>query len=120
MSHHGWGRALAKLTLLALLLAACAGDATAPPPPIVVVTIEPDSVEVVVLGTAQLTATMWDAAGRAVGGRTMTWASSDPAVGSVSSTGLVTALIRGSTTITVTCEGWSATAVVIVFLPMGV
>ena len=50
----------------------------------------------------------------------MTWASSDDAVGSVSSTGLVTALIRGSTTITVTCEGRRATAVVVVFLPMGV
>jgi len=38
----------------------------------------------------------------------------------VSATGLVTTLLGGSTTITVTCDGRRATAVVVVFLPMGV
>ena len=107
------------LALLALLVAAC-GEATAPPRPVAAMGIVPESVEVVVRGTVQLTAAMWDASGRAVRGREMTWASSNPAVGSVTSTGLVTALIRGSTTITVTCDGRRATAVVVVFLPMGV
>ena len=120
MSHHRWGRALVRLAPLALLLAACAGEAIAPPPPIAAVTIMQDSVEVVVHGTVQLAAALWDASGSAIHGRAMTWASSDPAVGSVSSTGLVTARLRGSATITVTCEGRSATAVVVVFLPMGV
>jgi uncharacterized protein YjdB len=92
----------------------------APPPPVAAVTIVPESSEVVVRGTVQLTAAMWDASGRAIHGRAMIWASSDPAVGSVSSTGLVTALLGGSTTITITCEGRRATAVVVVFLPMGV
>ena len=112
-------RMAAALDTLAVLIAAC-GESTAPPPPIAAVTIEPKSVEVVVHGAVQLTAAMWDASGSAVRGRAMTWASSDDAVGSVSSTGLVTALIRGSTTIMVTCEGRRATAVVVVFLPMGV
>ena len=111
-------RVVGWLAPLALLVAAC-GESTAAARPVAAVTIVPESVEVVVSGTVQLTAT-WDASGSVVRGRTMTWASSDPAVGSVSSTGLVTALIRGSTTITVTCEGRRATAVVVVFLPMGV
>jgi uncharacterized protein YjdB len=105
-----------------LLVVACGsgGEWTAPPPPVAAVTIKPESVEVVVRGTVQLTATTWDASGRAVHGRAVTWASSNRAVGMVSATGLVTALIRGSTTITVTCGGERGTAVVVVFVPMGV
>ena len=112
-------RIVGWLAPFVLLVAAC-GESTAPPPPIAAVTIVPESVEVVVHGTVQLTAAMWDASGRPVPGRAMTWTSSDDAVGSVSSTGLVTAFLGGSTTITVTCEGRRATAVVVVFLPMGV
>ena len=112
-------RVLARLAPLMLLVAACR-EPMAPLPSIAAVTIVPETVEVVVQGTVQLTAALWDASGRAVPGGAMTWASSDPAVGRVSSTGLVTALLRGSTTITVTCEGRSAMAVVVVFLPMGV
>ena len=112
-------RVVGWLAPLALLVAAC-GEATAPPPPIAAVTIVPESVEIVLRGTVQLTAAMWDASGSAVRGRALTWASTDPAVGSVSSTGLVTALIKGSMTVTVTCEGQRATAVVVVFQPMGV
>ena len=115
-------KTLPRIVAALVLLAGCGtGDrSTAPPPTIAAVAIMPESVEVVVRGTVQLTAAMWDAAGTTVRGRAMTWASSDPAVGSVSSTGLVTALIRGSTTITVMCEGRRATAVVVVFLAMGV
>ena len=110
------------LTALIALLAACGtGDpSTAPSQPVAGVSIVPEAVEVVVRETVQLTAAMWDASGRSVRGRAMTWASSNPSVGRVSSTGLVTALVRGSTTITVTCDGRRATAVVVVFLPMGV
>ena len=112
-------RTATRLATVVLLVAAC-GEATAPPPPIAAVTIVPESVEVVVGGTVRLTAAMWDASGRGVRGRAMTWASSDPAVATVSATGLVTTLLGGSTTITVTCDGRRATAVVVVFLPMGV
>ncbi len=68
MSHHRWGRALVRLAPLALLLAACAGDPIAPPSPVAAVTIEPESVEVAVHGTAQLTATLWEASGSAIRG----------------------------------------------------
>ena len=107
--------------LVTVLAAACgSGASTAPPPPIAAVTIVPESVDIVTRGTAQLTTTMWDAAGGVVRGRAMTWASGNPAVATVSPTGLVTAQLKGSTTVTATCEGRSATAVIVVFLPMGV
>jgi len=111
-------RRLIPLVGFTLLLIACAS--TAPPPPVVALTIVPVTTELVVGATVQLTAATWDASGRAVGHRAVTWASSNPTVGIVSATGLVTALNRGSTTVTVTCEDRRATAVVIVFLPMGV
>ena len=112
---------LFALAALAPAVAACgSGDSTAPRPPIAAVTIVPESVEVVIRGTVQLTATMWDAAGRVARGREMMWASGNPAVAMVSPTGLVTGLLKGSTTVTATCEGRSATAVIVVFLPMGV
>ena len=112
-------RVVARLAPLMLLIAACR-EPMAPLPSIAAVTVVPESVEVVVRGSVQLTAAMWDASGLAVPGRAVTWASSEPSVGSVSATGLVTGLLRGSTTITVTCEGRRATAVVVVFLSMGV
>jgi len=115
-------RVLAALTALALLIAACGsgGEATAPRQPVAAVRIVPESVEVVARGTVQLTAAMWDASGRAVDHRAVTWASSNPTVGIVSAAGLVTAVNKGSTTVTVTCEDRRATAEVIVFLPKGV
>ena len=111
-------RVLAALTACALLGAAC--QSTAPPPPIAAVAIAPESIEVVVGGAVQLTAAMWDASGGAISGRAATWASSHPGVATVSATGLVTARLKGSTTVTVTCEDRRATAVVNVFVPMGV
>ena len=115
-------RVVTALTALIALLAACGtGDpSTAPTQPVAAVSIVPEAVEVVVRETVQLTAAMLDASGRGGRGRAMTWASSDPAVATVSATGLVTTLLGGSTTITVTCDGRRATAVVVVFLPMGV
>ncbi len=112
----------AALASLALIVAACGsgGTSTAPSAPVAAVTIVPESADVVVRGTVQLTAATWDASGRVVHGRAVTWASSHPDVAMVSATGLITAVLRGSTTITVTCEGARGRAVVVVFLPMGV
>ncbi|MET0397141.1 MAG: Ig-like domain-containing protein [Longimicrobiaceae bacterium] len=63
-------------------------------------------------------ATMRDSAGNALGGRTVTWTTSAPAVASVSSlapnAGQVTGLALGETTITATSEGRSASVVVTV------
>jgi uncharacterized protein YjdB len=61
-----------------------------------------------------LTATLKDAAGTVLTGRTVTWSSSDVQVATVSSTGAVTALAPGSVTISVASEGRLSTATVVV------
>jgi formylglycine-generating enzyme required for sulfatase activity len=68
----------------------------------------------VVGGTQQLTASARDAAGNALTGRQVTWASSAPAVATVSTLGVVTAVAAGSATITATVEGVNGTAAVLV------
>jgi len=111
------GRLIPPL-ISALLLLACAS--TAPPPSVAAMTIAPVTTEIVIGTTVQLTATTWDASGRVLQGREVTWTHSDPTVGTVSATGLVTARSRGTTTITATSEGQHCTSVVIVRLAMGV
>src|SRR5439155_9078696 len=64
--------------------------------------------------TAQLTAALRDANGNPLSGRTVTWATSDGGVATVSSTGLVTGVTVGSATITATSEGKSGSATVTV------
>ena len=110
--------ARAALLPLALLMAAC-GEPTAPPQPVAALTIQPGVRRS--RGAQDRTAHggAVDASGSAISGWAMTWASSDLAVATVSPAGRVTTLVAGSTTITVTCEGRSATAVVVVFLPIG-
>jgi uncharacterized protein YjdB len=83
-------------------------------------TIAPETTEIVVGATVQLTAATWDADGHVLVGRDVTWGHSDPSVGTVSATGLVTAHAKGSTTITATSEGRRCTSVVIVRRAMGV
>ena len=111
-------RRLVPLLTSALLLVAC--TSTSPPQPVADVTIVPVTTELVVGATVQLTAATWDADGHVLLGRDVKWAHSDPSVGTVSATGLVTAHARGSTTITATSEGRRCTSVVIVRLAMGV
>ncbi len=60
----------------------------------------------------QLTATLKDAVGNALNGRTVTWTSSNTGVATVSATGTVTAVAAGTATITATSEGKSGTAAV--------
>src|SRR5439155_9492680 len=60
--------------------------------------------------TVQLTATPQDANGNPLRGRTVTWATSNAGVGTVSSTGLVTGVAAGTATITATSEGKSGAA----------
>jgi CubicO group peptidase (beta-lactamase class C family) len=83
---------------------------TVTPPPVASVTIAPDSLDVVLRATTQLAATARDAGGAVLGGRTVNWTSANPAVATVSGSGLVTALTQGTTTITASSEGRSGTA----------
>ena len=64
--------------------------------------------------TAQLTATVKNAAGSTISALTVTWATSDDAVATVSSAGLVTSVADGSTTVTATSGELSDTVAVTV------
>ena len=83
------------------------------------VSLTPTSATLGVNGTQQLTATARDANGEAlVTQPTFTWNSSNPAVATVSSTGLVTARAAGTTTISVFTAGApSASATITVTAP---
>jgi uncharacterized protein YjdB len=64
--------------------------------------------------TLQLTATPRDAGGNVLTGRTISWASSNANVATVTPNGLVVAVAGGQTTITASAEGRSATALITV------
>src|SRR5881394_995739 len=82
--------------------------------PVASVTISPASASVVVGLTAQLSATLRDANGNTVTGRTITWSSTSTSVATVSGTGLVTGVAAGSASVIATSEGKADTAVVTV------
>jgi uncharacterized protein YjdB len=78
------------------------------------VTVTPSPVQLVAGQTTQLAVTTRDVTGAVVTGRTVVWSSSNTAVATVSSQGVVTGVGAGSTTITATSEGRSGTAAVTV------
>ncbi len=105
------------LLFLTWAAAACGGDSgTGPVDETPVATVELSGVPTGTLAvgtTATLTATVRDASGNPLSGRSTTWSSSVPAVAGVAG-GTVTAMDRGTTTITATAEGRSATATITV------
>jgi hypothetical protein len=82
--------------------------------PVATVTVSPTSGGVPVGQTVQLTATPQDSAGNPLSGRTVTWATSNAAVATVSANGLVSGLVAGTATITATSEGPSGSAAITV------
>src|SRR5207244_3728947 len=68
--------------------------------PVASVTVTPPSASVPAGQTVQLTATLKDANGNVLTGRTVTWASNNTTVATVNSNGLVTTKVAGSATIT--------------------
>ncbi len=111
---------LVSVMLIALTLAACGDEeSTGPgqttPPAVASVVVTPASATLVSLGgTVRLTATAQDASGNTLSGKTFTWLSSDESIAAVSSSGLVTALVNGSASITATTDGVNGTATVTV------
>ncbi|HEV8381548.1 MAG TPA: Ig-like domain-containing protein [Gemmatimonadales bacterium] len=87
---------------------------TATPVPVNAVTVTPGSVSLVLSDTTTLRATLMDSTGSVLFGRPIEWSSSDAGVATVLVTGFVRAMGTGTTTITATSEGHSATAVVTV------
>jgi uncharacterized protein YjdB len=82
--------------------------------PVARVEVSPTSLTVDVGKTKQLTAKTFSASGTELTGRTITWTSSNTAIATVDSTGLVKGIKKGSATITATSEGKSDTAAVTV------
>ena len=89
---------------------------TVTPVPVASVTVSLASPSVVVRGTDQATATLKDAAGNILTGRTVSWSSSNTSIASVSTSGLVTGVAAGTATITATSGGQSGSATITVTL----
>ena len=107
--------------LFSLFLASCGGDDGSPTAPTTLatsVTLSVTSLSLALLGeTSQLSATVKDQSGATMASATVTWATSDAAVATVSSAGLVTAVANGTATITATSGSASATASVTIGHP---
>jgi uncharacterized protein YjdB len=83
-------------------------------PPVASIAIAPANPSIAVNGALQLVATLRDASGAALAGRSTSWRSAAESVAFVSSTGLVVGVSAGSAIITVTSEGISASITIIV------
>jgi uncharacterized protein YjdB len=90
-----------------------------PTAPVASVSITPSSASVLLGATQQFTAVLKDANGNVLPGRSVTWASSNSLLAPVSSSGLVSGLVLGATTITATSEGESGSATITVTTSSG-
>jgi len=78
------------------------------------VSVAPGTASLPVGGTQQLAATLKDASGNVLTGRSVAWTSSNAAVATMGGSGLVTAIAAGSATITAASGGKSGTATITV------
>jgi uncharacterized protein YjdB len=118
---------LALLLTLAAVVAGCGGGSgttpTPPPPPpetVASVTVSPANWSMVVGTSVSLSATALSATGAVITGKTPTWTSSNTAVATVATDGLVNAVGPGTSTVTATIDGKSGSATVQVILPLAV
>ena len=116
--------ALSILGLAVLCLTSCGsggggggGESTDQQEPVASVTVSPEQVTLEVGQSQQLTASTQDEAGNVLTGRTVTWSTSDPAIATVSASGVVEGVSVGSATITASSEGQSGSADVSVTPP---
>ena len=87
---------------------------TVTPVPVASVTVSPATASMQAGATAQLGATTLDSTGLPLSGRTISWATSNAAVTTVSGSGLVSGVGAGTATITATSEGKSGSAAITV------
>jgi uncharacterized protein YjdB len=78
------------------------------------ITVDPGSVGLVAGKTQQLSASMKDESGNALATQGITWSSANNSIASVSTSGMVTALHTGSTTISASANGITGQASVVV------
>jgi hypothetical protein len=112
------------LVLVLPITVSCGGGggagATSPtntPAPVASVSVASPASVVLVGATLAMTATLRDAAGNTLSGRTVVWTSSDNSKAGVSSTGVATGIAAGSATITATSEGKSGSLAITVNVP---
>ncbi|HKE89846.1 MAG TPA: right-handed parallel beta-helix repeat-containing protein [Gemmatimonadales bacterium] len=115
----------------AIGIAACTNDQTAPDAvradiaassasdPVASVVVTPSTVAATIGLSSSFQATVKNATGVVLTGRTITWSSSNGSVASAGSGGIVADLTVGSATITATCEGKSGTAALSVYGTLG-
>jgi alpha-tubulin suppressor-like RCC1 family protein/uncharacterized protein YjdB len=84
------------------------------------VTVTVNSATLIVGQTTQASATVRDALGNSLTGRAVARTSSNPAVATVSTTGVITAVAPGTVTVTATSEGVSGTSPALTILPVPV
>ncbi len=88
------------------------------PPVVTIVTVAPTSVSITLGQTTQLTATVRDQNNNVMIGQTVVWSSSNTGVATVNSTGLVTTVAPGNSTITATVGSVSGSSGVAVSQPV--
>lgn len=91
---------------------------TTPPIPVGSVVVSPASFTLTAGTSRQLSASVLDAGGGVLSGRTVTWASSDNTVATVTSTGIVQAVREGTARISASSGGKTGTATVTVPAPL--
>ena len=110
---------VAIAVLMMTVMTACGGGGgdgtTAPTPPpanagVATVTVTMSPAQITVGATATATAELRSGVGAVLAGRPVDWSSSAPAIASVNSAGVVSAIAAGSATITATSEGKSGSA----------
>lgn len=111
---HSHRRTIFGLSLIAL--AACGGDSTNPVA-VASVALTPANPTVELGSTLPLTATVKDAQGNALTGRTVSWSSSNAAVAAVTQVGVVSGVAEGGVTISATAGGQTGTTQVLVKYP---
>jgi len=94
-------------------------NVTVVPPAVATVTVSPATLNLDVGASATLTATVRDASGAPIPGKSVSWLSSNPAVVTVNPAGTVTALAEGTTQITASVDGVSGSATITVHTLVG-
>lgn len=111
---------IASFAALTIMVQACGGGGDTPSGPpaqaVASVQISPPTASVLVGATTVLSASVRDATGATVSGRTVLWSSSSSAVATVAG-GTVTGVAPGTATITATADGKSGTAQITVNAP---
>ena len=92
---------------------------TVVPPPVASVTVSPATLNLDVGAYATLTATVSDASGAPIPGKSVSWLSSNPAVVTVNPAGTVTAFEEGTAQITASVDGVSGSATLTVHTVVG-